>query len=100
MEAKGILKCKVGSKSGTSQRSGKTWQTDEWLLYIPGSYEKRIKFDVRGEERCKQWDDFYNNMPDKNAPVLVKFEINASEHEGKWYNSIEAWDISISQGGW
>jgi hypothetical protein len=35
-------------------------------------------------------------MPDKNAPVLVKFEIDAREHEGRWFNSIQAWDIAIT----
>lgn len=97
MEAKGILKCCVGSLSGTSQRTGNQWNTDEWLMVIPGPREKKIKFEVRGVDRCKQWQDFFNGMPDKNAPVIVKFEIDAREHEGKWFNSVEAWDISMSQ---
>lgn len=97
MEVKGILKAKVGDQSGTSQRTGNAWRTTEWLVVIPGQYEKKIKFEVRGVERCKQWEDFFNGMPDKNAPVLVKFEINADEYKGKWYNRVEAWDISVSQ---
>ena len=48
-------------------------------------------------DRCKAWEDFFNGMPDKNAPVLIKFEINADEYEGKWYNRVEAWDIAVSQ---
>lgn len=96
MEVKGFLKGKVDSRTGVSPRSNEKWQTDEWLLYVPGMYEKRIKFDVRGIERCKQWDEFYNNMPNKDSYVLVKFEINAHENGGKWYNNVEAWDISIA----
>lgn len=97
MEVKGILKGKVGDQSGTSERTGNEWHNAEWLLYIPGRYEKRIKFEVRGVERCKQWDEFFDGMPDKNAPVLVKFEIDAQEYQGKWFNRVEAWDISMTE---
>lgn len=97
MDIKGILKACVDSKSGTSERTGNAWRTDEWLMVIPGPREKRIKFEVRGVDRCKQWQDFFNGMPDKNAPVVVKFEIDAREYEGKWFNTIDAWDIAISQ---
>lgn len=97
MEIKGILKKCVGSQNGVSQRTGNPWQTDEWLIVIPGMREKSVKVEVRGVDRCKQWQDFFNGMPDKNAPVIVKFEIDAHEYEGKWFNTVEAWDIAISQ---
>jgi hypothetical protein len=96
MEIKGILKNRTNSQSGTSQRTGQQWRTDEWLVVIPGQYEKKINFEVRGVERCKQWEDFFNGMPDKNAPVMIKFEINAREYDGRWFNSVEAWDIAIT----
>lgn len=97
MEVKGILKKRVTTRSGVSQRTGNGWRTDEWLVVIPGSFERKISFEVRGEERCKQWEDFFNGMPDKNAPVIVKFEIDAHEYEDRYINSVQAWDICISQ---
>ena len=96
MEVKCILKERVGSTSGVSQRTGNKWRTDEWLVVIPGPYEKKINFEVRGEDRCKQWEQFYNGLPDKNAPVMIKFEINAREYDGKWFNSVEAWNIEVT----
>ena len=96
MEIKCILKARVDSSTGISQRTGKPWRTDEYLAVIPGQFEKKIKFEVRGVERCQQWEQFFAGMPDKNAPVLVKFEIDAREHEGRWFNSIQAWDIAIT----
>ena len=96
MEVKGILKACVNSQSGVSQRTGNKWRTDEWLVVIPGQYERKINFEVRGEDRCKQWQDFFKNMPDKNAPVLIKFEVDAHEYQGRWFNEIEAWDIAIT----
>jgi hypothetical protein len=41
--------------------------------------------------------EFFNGMPDPNSPVLVRFEIDAREHDGKWFNSVEAWDICPTQ---
>jgi hypothetical protein len=51
---------------------------------------------VRGVDRCKQWEDFFNGMPSKEAPVLIKYEIDAREYDGRWFNSIEAWNIEIT----
>lgn len=99
MEIKGILKCCVNTSTGTSQRTGNAWQTDEWLIVIPGQRERRINFSVKGVERCKQWQEFFNGMPDKNQPVLIKFEIDAHEYQGRWFNEIEAWDICLTQWG-
>ena len=45
----------------------------------------------------EQWKQFFDGMPDKNAPVLIKFDIDAREHEGRYFNSVQAWDISITQ---
>lgn len=97
MEIKGILKACLGSQTGTSAKTGNQWRTDEYLLVIPGPREKKMKFEVRGVDRCKQWEEFFKGMPDKNLPVVVKFEIDARTFDGKWFNSIEAWDISVSQ---
>ena len=100
MEVKCVLKCCVDSKSGTSERTGNQWQTDEWLAVIPGPREKKIKFEVRGIDRCREWQEFFNNMPEKNAPVLIRFEIDARciTKDGKesWFNSVEAWNIEIT----
>lgn len=95
MKVKGILTQKIGDSSGVSQRTGNQWKSSEWLLTIPGQYTRRIKFEVRNDH-CQQWEDFFNNMPDKNAPVEVDFDIDAREYEGKWYNSIIAWNICIT----
>ena len=90
------MKARVDSSTGISQRTGNPWRTDEYLAVIPGQFEKIIKFEVRGVDRCQQWEQFFDGMPNKNAPVLVKFEIDAHEHEGRWFNSIQAWDIAIT----
>jgi hypothetical protein len=65
---------------------------------VPGQRERKIKFEVRGIERCEQWKNFFDGMPNRDVtPVLVKFEIDAREYEGKWFNTIEAWNIEVTQ---
>ena len=99
MEIKCILKCLLDSQTGTSQTTGNQWQSDEWLVVVPGPREKKMVFRVRGLERCQQWRNFFDGMPDKNVPVLIRFEIDAHENTqkpGQWFNTIEAWDISIT----
>ena len=82
MEVKGILKACVNSQSGVSQRTGNKWRTDEWLVVIPGQYERKINFEVRGEDRCKQWQDFFEGMPDKNAPVRMREDTSTAYRLG------------------
>lgn len=90
----------VGSQRGTSAKTGNEWQTDEYLVFIPGQYVKHIVFEVRGVERCKMWKDFVEGLPDKNTPLLIQFEIDAREIDtnGKkrWFNSVQAWDIQTT----
>ena len=97
MEIKCVLKQRVGSQTGTSKNTGNAWRTDEWLAVVPGQYEKKMVFEVRGVERCRQWEEFFNGMADKNTPVLIRFEIDARsvEKDGnvRWFNSVQAWDI-------
>lgn len=95
MEIKGILKACVSSQKGVSERTGNPWRTDEYLIVVPGQYEKKICVEVRGEERCKGWENFFKGLQD-NTPVLVKFEINARQYQDRWYNSIEAWNIEVT----
>ena len=99
MEKKGILVGCVGSQSGVSKTTGNQWQTDEWLLKVPGQRERKIKFEVKGVDRCQQWHAFFEGMPNHDVPVLIRFEIDARENPqkpGQWFNSIEAWDICIT----
>lgn len=96
MDIQGFIVKKLSDQKGTSQATGKEWRNQEWLVRIPGMRENFINFRVRNEERCNQWDDFYNNMPKKDAMVVVSFAINAHEFNGKWFNEIEAWNIAIA----
>ena len=95
MEIKGIMKERFATQSGVSERSGNPWRTDSYLMTIPGSREKHIAFEVRGEDRCKGWEEFMKNLP-ANTPVLVKYEIDERMYQDRWFNTVEAWNIEVT----
>ena len=78
MEQKGILVSCVGSQSGTSRTTGNPWRTDEYLLKVPGQRERKIKFEVRGVDRCEQWKNFFEGMPNRDVTPYRTFYTDRS----------------------
>lgn len=89
MEITGILVKQIAVRSGVSQRSGQPWTTAEYLVEVPGQYPRHIKLDVRDGQvgRIARFDSLIGKT------VTVSFDIDAHEHEGRWFNSIDAWGI-------
>ena len=89
MEVTGILVKKVGERSGVSKTTGNPWKTGEYLVEIPGQYPKRINFQVNDGNvgRLSRFDSLIGKM------VTVSFDIDAHEHEGRWFNEIKAWGV-------
>lgn len=88
MELTGKLIAALPTKSGTSQRTGNTWMSREYILEIPGQYVKHFCFTVFGEDRLKQF-----NLR-KDEEVTVHFDIDAHEYNGRWYNEIRAYNVT------
>lgn len=90
MEVTGILVKKVGERSGVSNTTGNPWKTGEYLVEIPGQYPKRINFKVNDGNvgRLARFDSLIGKM------VTVSFDVDAHEHEGRWFNEIKAWGVS------
>lgn len=59
----------------------------QYVLEVPGQFPKRMVFEVFGEDRIKQ---FNIQM---GCVYNVSFDIDASEYQGKWYNSIKAYSV-------
>lgn len=87
METIGILVQKLGERSGVSQRTGNPWKMAEYLVEVPGQYPKKIKFDVSDGTSGKiaHFDGLVGKM------VTVYWDIDASEYNGRWYNTATAW---------
>lgn len=78
----------LATVSGTSQ-SGKEWSRQSFVLEVPnGMYQPRhICFDVMGAERIQQF------AIRQGEDITVRFDIDAREYNGKWFNSLTAWGV-------
>lgn len=86
MELKGIISAVLDRKSGTSARGN--WMKQDFVLEIPGQYPRHLCFTVFGEEKLKSFDLH------KGDAVLVKFDVDSHEYNGKWYNDITAYNVT------
>lgn len=89
MEITGILVKQVAIREGVSSRNGNPWKIGEYLLEVPGQYPRHIVFRVSDGQvgRMARFDSLVTKM------VTVSFDIDAHEHEGRWFNEISAWGI-------
>ncbi len=89
MEITGLLVKKTREQNGVSQRNGQPWRTAEFLMEIPGQYQRHINFSVRDGQN--QRIERFASLIGKT--VTVSFDIDAHEFEGRWFNEIGAWGI-------
>ena len=87
--SRGILKAFLGEKTGVSPRNGNPWKIAEFLLEIPGNYVKHQKFEVSDgqQQRIARFSSMIGKY------VEVSFDIDANEHDGRWFNKLQAWGI-------
>lgn len=78
------------TRSGTSAR-GTQWSSQTAVIETHEQYPKRVAFDVLGDKITE-----FNLQVGEE--VTVSFDINAREYNGKWWNSVNAWQV-VRQGG-
>ena len=77
------------TKSGTSAR-GTQWSSQTAVIETHEQYPKRVAFDVLGDRIAE-----FNLQVGEE--VTVSFDINAREYNGKWFNSVNAWNVVRKQ---
>lgn len=87
MEFVGTLKGVVGKREGDNGNGH--WERRQYLVEEVASWPKKMVFEVSDGEigRYAMWDSLIGQN------VVVRFGIDASEYNGRWYNNISAWDI-------
>lgn len=73
------------TRSGTSAR-GTQWSSQTAVIETHEQYPKRVAFDVLGDKITE-----FNLQVGEE--VTVSFGINAREFNGKWWNSVNAWQV-------
>lgn len=88
MELAGKIIKVLEKRSGTSARSGNAWASQDYVLEIvDGQYSRHMVFNVFGEDRIAQF-----NIQE-GQDLVVSFDIDAHEYQGRWFNNIRAWRV-------
>lgn len=85
MEVTGRIIQAMDARSGVSARGA--WKVQSFIIETLDQYPRKMVFDVFGEDRLQR---FNINIGDN---VTVLFDIDAHEYNGRWYNSIRAYDV-------
>lgn len=72
-------------RSGVSARG--EWKVQEFVLETHDAYPKKMVFSVFGADRLARF-----NIQ-VGQEVTVAFDIDAHEYQGRWFNSIRAFDV-------
>ena len=89
MEITGKIIAALEPRSGVSKTSGSPWMTQEFVLEtINEQYPKKMVFNIFGEDKIQQAAISVGDV------VVVSFDINAREYNGRWYNDVRAWRVS------
>lgn len=89
MELFGKIITALPERSGTSAR-GTKWRSITYVLETQEQYPKKLAFDVVNDRI-----DILNIQV--GEVLTVQFDINAREYNGKYYNSINAWNVVRQQ---
>lgn len=85
MELQGKIIVVLPERSGTSQR-GNQWRSITYVLETQEQYPKKLAFDVTNDK--------IDQLNIQIGEILtVQFDINAREYNGRWFNSINAWNV-------
>ena len=85
MELQGKVIAVLPEKSGVSARG--EWKAQSFVIETHEQYPKKLVFDVLGADRLAQF-----NIQ-SGEEINVSFDIDAHEYQGRWYNSVRAWNV-------
>lgn len=85
MELQGKVIAVLPERSGVSAR-GK-WKTQDYVIETHDQYPRKMVFNVFGADRIAQF------AIKAGEEITVSFDIDAHEYQGRWFNSIRAWNI-------
>ena len=89
MEITGKIIAVLEERSGTSARTGTEWKVATYVLEtISEQYPRRMCFEVFGVDKIQTMNIQLGET------LTVKFDIDAHEYNGRWYNSIRAFAVN------
>lgn len=86
MELQGKVIAVLPERGGISQR-GTEWKVQEYVIETHDQYQRKLAFEVFGADRIQRFNIQIGQE------VLVAFDIDAREWNGRWFNSVRAYDV-------
>lgn len=88
MELQGKVIAALPERSGVSQRG--EWKSQEFVIeYQEGQYPRHLVFTVFGADRIARFNIQVGQT------VLVAFDIDAHEWNGRWFTDVRAFDVRL-----
>lgn len=87
MELQGRIIAAMPERSGVSARG--EWKAQDFVLETHDAYPRKMVFGVFGADRLARF-----NIQ-VGQEVTVSFDIDAHEYQGRWFNSIRAFDVRL-----
>ena len=88
MELIGKIIQVLEERGGVSARTGSEWRRGSYVLETTTDrFPRKMMFEVFGADKIQQFNIQVGEM------VRVSFDIDAREYQGRWYNSIRAWNV-------
>ena len=85
MDLQGKVIAVVPERRGTSARG--EWVAQDFVIETHDTYPRKMVFSVFGADRLQRF-----NIQ-LGQEVMVSFDIDAHEYNGRWFNTIRAFDV-------
>lgn len=85
MEIQGKVIAVLPAREGTSARG--PWKSQEYVIQTHDQYPRSMVFNVFGADRIDQY------AIKAGDELVVSFDIDAHEYNGRWFNNIRAWNV-------
>ncbi len=87
MELQGKVIAALPARSGTSARG--EWTAQDFVIETHDTYPRKMVFSVFGADRLQRFNIQIGQE------VMVSFDIDAHEYNGRWFNSVRAFDVRL-----
>ena len=87
MELQGKVIAAMPERSGVSARG--EWKSQSFVIETHDAYPRKMGFDVFGADRLARF-----NIQ-VGQEVMVSFDIDAHEYNGRWFNNVRAFDVRL-----
>ena len=85
MDIQGKVIAVLPEKTGVSAKG--EWKVQEYVIETHEAYPHKMVFSVFGADRIARFN------VQVGQEVMVSFDIDAHEYQGRWFNSIRAYDV-------